>query len=229
MVAGMMNPLFLATRSLNACVRSTRTHSSCLSTDLLSHVRPTDCTLYCKFCIQSSVYTLAYKSAVGRPRAGEEKAPRSQEWGASISLCRLIVLGARSFRLRGAGARLRFRWPDYKGDDRAADHDRGDDVESQRVGACQVYDPRDQERTEHAPAAPSGGNEAVDLADVRRAEIVGADRRHGPEAPAVAGDYNEREHGEQQVRRRAEERQQYKEHRLQQEHHEKYPLASDGV
>src|SRR5215210_7221544 len=220
MVAGMMNPLFLATRSLNACVRSTCTHSSCLSTDLLSHVRPTDCTLYCKFCIQSSVYTLAYKSAVGRPRAGEERAPHSWERGASISLCRLIVLGARSFRLR---------WPYYKGDDRAADHDRGDDVESQRVGACQVYDPGDQERTEHAPEAPSCENEAVDLADVRRAEVVGAERRHGPEAPAVAGDYNEREHGEQQVRRRAEERQQYKEHRLQQEHHEKYPLASDGV
>src|ERR671913_1275053 len=76
MVAGMMNALLALTSSLKAEVRSTRNHSLLLSIRLLSYSLPIDLALYCRVCIQSTVYTCAYKSVVGRPQGpGEERAP----------------------------------------------------------------------------------------------------------------------------------------------------------
>src|SRR5215211_4193705 len=114
-----------------------------------------------------------------------------------------------------------------KGDHRAADHDDRDDVEGEGVGICGVYDAGDQQRPEHAAEAPGRQHQAVVRPDVRRPEVVRVERRHRPEPTAVAGDYDEGEHGQQEVR--ADQRQQEEEHRLQDEHREEYPFAAYGV
>src|SRR5918998_3603222 len=96
--------------------------------------------------------------------------------------------------LRGPGG------PDYKGDGCAADHDRRDDVEGEGVTIGGVYDAGDQDRPEHPSHAPGRKHEAVVRPDVRRTEVVGVEGRHRPEAATVAGDYDEGEHCQQEVR-----------------------------
>src|SRR5918998_688111 len=120
MVAGMMNALLALTSSLKAEVRSTRTHSLFSSTMLLSCSLPIDLALYCKVCIQSTVYTCTYKSLVGRPQVpGEERAPpcwrgpisrsvglRRKAREPSVALCRLSALLHHGLYLHRAGLEL---------------------------------------------------------------------------------------------------------------------------
>src|ERR687893_1146000 len=123
--------------------------------------------------------------------------------------------------LRGPGG------PDNKGDDRAADHDRRDYVEGERVAVGGVYDAGDQDRPEHPSHAPGRQHQAVVRPDVRRAEVVGVEGRHRPEAATVAGDYDEGDHGQQEVH--ADQRQHEEEHGLQDEHDQEDPLAAYGI
>src|SRR5918996_3467478 len=95
MVAGMMNPLFLATRSLNACVRSTRTHSSCLSTELLSHALRVGL-----LTILQLLYTVKHTRQAGRGLSplSTVKNPRCRSGALIVSLC-----SHRLFYLYGTG------------------------------------------------------------------------------------------------------------------------------
>src|SRR5918993_1131993 len=115
MVAGMINALLARTNSLKAGARSTRTHSSFLSTVLLSHTPPIDLALYGMFCIQSSVYSYAYANNPERAR-GQAKALR---YFRPEGLSTAEVLGSLSFRLRGAGLGFLLWRVDYKGHDSA--------------------------------------------------------------------------------------------------------------
>jgi len=55
------------------------------------------------------------------------------------------VLCPRAFCLRGLGFGAALRGPDDESDDRAAEHDRGDDVEGERVAIGGVEDAGEQE------------------------------------------------------------------------------------
>src|SRR5918998_892174 len=187
----MMNPFFFRNSSLNAGVRSMRSHSASLSTR------------------SPFAFPLPNRQCNLRERYGSLR-PRP----------------------RGVpGPGLRFlgppRRPHEEGDYGAADHDRRDDVEGQRVAVGGVYDAGDQDRSEHAAEAPGGEHEAVDLAHVGWAEVVGVERGHRPEAAAVARDYDEGDDREQEVH--ADERQDEEKHSLQQEHDDEDPLPAYGV
>src|ERR1700722_8267030 len=75
---------------------------------------------------------------------------------------------------------------DDDGQGRGDKHDDGDGVQSARVrsGGAQQFD--DELRTKVAGAAPRREHEAVDGANVLRAEVVGGKCGHGAEAAAVA-------------------------------------------
>src|SRR5215212_4260024 len=98
MVAGMMNPLFLATRSLNACVRSTRTHSPCLSTELLPNALQTGL-----FTIWQLLYTVKLTQHAVHGRSPVTNERRTPVAGAET----LVSLWSRrTFYLHRAGLEL---------------------------------------------------------------------------------------------------------------------------
>src|SRR5215210_3341115 len=220
-----MNAFFFRASSLNADVRSTRTHSSSLAMRTPFFVNsplPTRHYIACKQSGQAD--TSSRRGAPKRPpglRCRRAWWSRSSGVRGQATTLRPGTFGSRPGLLRG------FRWPDHKGDDRAADHDHRDYVEGEGVAVGRVYDAGDQQRPEHAAESPGGEHEPVVRPDVRRAEVVGVERRHRPEAAAVARDYYEGEHGQQEVH--ADQRQQEEQHGLQDEHDEEHPLAAYGV
>src|SRR5919107_2873634 len=210
----MMNAFLLLTSSLNADVRSTRIHSSSLvmhAPFFATTPLPTRHYIACKQSGQAD--TSSRDSAPKRPSGLQCRRTQRLQFSGVRGSATALRLGAfGSFRPR-PGLLRGFRWPDYKGDDRAADHDHRDYVEGERVAVGRVYDAGDQQRPEHAADPPGGEHETVVRPYVRRAEVVGVERRHSPEAAAVAGDYDKGEHGQQEVH--ADQRQQEEEHGLQ--------------
>src|ERR1700688_4303110 len=85
----------------------------------------------------------------------------------------------------------------------------------------------DQERSEHTCKTPGSQHEAVDWAYVFGAEIIGCERRHGPESASVAeqddeGDYRKYARGSNA-------RQEPEKKHLPQEHHEEGRFARNDI
>src|SRR5215210_1376075 len=224
----MMNAFFFRTSSLNADVRSTRSHSASLSTHPPFSRFPYRIRHY----IAREQYGQADTNSFCRPERARNRGRFRLRSPALRGLMLRAPLRASSPRFCGvsrpvAGLLGTTGRPDDKGDDRAAEHDRRDDVEGEGVALGGVEYVGDQERSEHAAEAPGGQHQAVDLPDVRGTEVVGGEGRHRPETAAVAGDYDERQDGEQEVH--ADQRQQEEEHGLQEEHREEDPLPAYRV
>src|SRR5215213_2983597 len=138
----MMKAFFFRVSSLNADVRSTRTPSSSLA-------------MFAPFFATSPLSTrhyIASKQSGQADTSSRGSAPKTalrlalpEGLVASVQRCsgcqalRAGTLRCLRFRpLRGPG------WLDHKGDDRAAYHDRRDDVEGEGVAVCCVYHTGDQ-------------------------------------------------------------------------------------